>query len=87
VFLVWQTLGGAAWAIGLTVAGHVLGTYLPGVDQYLLPVVAVVVIVSLLPLAIELVRERRRRRTGGSAHREEPEAGEPDDDAVDAEGA
>jgi membrane-associated protein len=26
VFLVWQTLGGAVWAIGLTLAGHVLGT-------------------------------------------------------------
>lgn len=66
VFLLWQVIGGAVWAVGLTVAGHLLGTYIPGVDKYLLPVVALVVIVSLLPLAIELVRERRRRRPSGS---------------------
>src|SRR3954453_4197160 len=43
VFLRWQVIGGAVWAVGLTLGGHLLGTYVPGVDQYLLPVVALVV--------------------------------------------
>jgi membrane-associated protein len=44
------------------VAGYGLGAYVPGVDAYLLPVIAVVVVVSLIPLALEFLRERRRRR-------------------------
>lgn len=38
------------------------GSSVPGVDRYLLPVVAVVVAVSLTPLAAELIRSRSRAR-------------------------
>jgi membrane-associated protein len=30
------------------------------VDQYLLPIIAVIVVVSLVPVVVELVRGRRR---------------------------
>ncbi|WP_433038372.1 DedA family protein [Actinomycetospora sp. CA-053990] len=59
-FTLWQVVGGLLWSVLLTVAGYVLGASIPGVDQYLLPVIAVIVVVSLLPLAIEIVRNRRR---------------------------
>jgi membrane-associated protein len=58
-FAVWQILGGLVWTVGLTVAGYVLGTSIPNVDRYLLPVVAVIIVVSLIPLALELLRARR----------------------------
>ena len=32
-----------------------------GIDQYLLPVIAIIVIASAVPVAVELVRARRRR--------------------------
>lgn len=60
-FTLWQVVGGLVWTVGLVLAGHALGAFIPGIDAYLLPVIAVVVIVSLLPLARELLRERRRR--------------------------
>jgi membrane-associated protein len=59
-FTVWQVLGGLLWTIGVTLAGYVLGAGVPGIDQYLLPIVAVVVVLSLLPLALELRRSRKR---------------------------
>src|SRR3954468_11970527 len=31
--LLWQVVGGTLCAVGLTVAGHLLGTYVPGIDQ------------------------------------------------------
>ena len=37
-----------------------------GIDAYLLPVIALIVVVSLIPLVLEVVRERRRR--AGRAH-------------------
>jgi membrane-associated protein len=60
-FTFWQVLGGLVWTVGLVLAGYALGAFIPGVDQYLLPVIALVVIISLIPLALEILRERRRR--------------------------
>ena len=60
VFTLWQVIGGAIWSIGVTVAGYVLGKQIPNVDNYLLPIIAVIVIVSLIPVALELRRSRSR---------------------------
>ncbi|MFJ3233823.1 DedA family protein [Streptomyces sp. NPDC086787] len=60
VFTVWQVVGGLVWSVGLTLAGYALGSSIPNVDRYLLPLVALIVLVSLLPLAAELYRGRRR---------------------------
>jgi membrane-associated protein len=61
-FTLWQVLGGLLWTVGLVLAGYALGAFVPGVDAYLLPVIALVVVVSLVPLGLELLRERRRTR-------------------------
>ncbi|WP_240802581.1 DedA family protein [Streptomyces sp. A0642] len=66
-FTLWQAVGGVAWTAGLVLAGYGLGASVPNVDRYLLPIVAVVVAVSLIPLAAELVRSRARRTTEGDA--------------------
>jgi membrane-associated protein len=62
-FALWQITGGLAWAAGLVLAGYGLGTAIPNVDRYLLPLVGLIVLVSLLPLALELLRAHRRTRT------------------------
>ncbi|AYN42768.1 DedA family protein [Streptomyces dangxiongensis] len=58
-FTVWQAAGGLVWSLGLTLAGYALGSSIPDVDRYLLPIVAVIVVVSLIPLAAEVYRSRR----------------------------
>lgn len=66
-FALWQVLGGLVWSLGVTLAGYVLGTRIPGIDAFLLPIIAVVVVVSLIPVAVELLRSRSSSRssTGG----------------------
>ncbi|BFV55706.1 DedA family protein [Kitasatospora sp. CMC57] len=59
-FTLWQIVGGLLWTLGLVLAGYTLGSSVPDVDRYLLPIVVVVAAVSLLPLLLELVRSRRR---------------------------
>ncbi|WP_131737639.1 DedA family protein [Actinomadura roseirufa] len=66
VFTLWQVAGGLVWAVGVTVAGYVLGSTIPGVDAYLLPIIAVIVVVSAVPVLLELRRDRRRRAGGPS---------------------
>lgn len=66
VFTPWQVAGGLVWTVGLVLAGYALGSSIPNVDRYLLPIIALIVAVSLLPLAAELRRSRR-----AAQHRDE----------------
>jgi membrane-associated protein len=59
VFVVWQVLGGLLWSVGVTVAGRAVGDRVPSIDKYLLPLVGLVVVISLLPVLIEVLRARR----------------------------
>ncbi|MFF4685320.1 DedA family protein [Streptomyces sp. NPDC001307] len=61
-FTLWQVTGGLVWSLGVTLAGYALGSSIPNIDRYLLPVIALIVVVSLLPLAAEVLRSRRAAR-------------------------
>jgi membrane-associated protein len=61
-FTVWQIVGGLLWTTSLVMAGYTLGTTVPDADDFLLPLVAVVVALSLLPLIPVLTEARRARR-------------------------
>jgi membrane-associated protein len=58
-FVMFNAVGGVAWAAGLTIAGYSLGTTVPSIDRYLLPIIAVIVVVSAVPAVLEVVRQRR----------------------------
>ncbi|MGW1239181.1 DedA family protein [Streptomyces bobili] len=61
-FTLWQAVGGLLWSQSLVLAGYALGSSVPHVEAYLLPFVAAVVALSLLPLLAEARRARRDRR-------------------------
>ncbi len=60
-FLVFNLLGGLLWAVGLPLLGFLLGKSIPDIDRYLLPIIASIVILSLVPSAWHLYREKRNR--------------------------
>ncbi len=49
-FALFNLIGGVLWAIGVTLAGFYLGSIIPNVDKYLLPIVALIIIASILPV-------------------------------------
>ena len=62
-FFAWNVLGAIIWTQVVISLGYLLGEKLEGsVDKYLLPVVAVIIALSLIPVAIELFREWSTRR-------------------------
>ncbi|MDT7568788.1 MAG: rane-associated protein [Pseudonocardiales bacterium] len=61
-FALWQTVGGLLWTVGLILAGHALGASVPNVDRYLLPAISAIVVLSLIPVALEIARARRAGR-------------------------
>ncbi|MER6014112.1 DedA family protein [Streptomyces bluensis] len=64
-FTLWQVVGGLVWSVGLTLAGYALGSSIPNVDRYLLPLVALIIGVSLVPLLSEVLRARRSAEAKG----------------------
>ncbi|MGH9165328.1 MAG: DedA family protein [Acidimicrobiales bacterium] len=58
-FLAFNLLGGLLWGVGVTLLGYVLGESVD-IDRYLLPVIALVVLASLVPVLVEVRRARRR---------------------------
>ncbi len=68
-FTLWQVVGGVIWSAGVTLAGYALGSTIPSIDTYLLPIIAVIIIVSLIPVGLELLRTRRAARRPGPGQR------------------
>jgi membrane-associated protein len=62
VSALWQVLGGLLWSLGLTLAGLALGSRIPNVARSLLPIVAVIAVVSRVPVGVEVLRGRSRCR-------------------------
>jgi membrane-associated protein len=62
VFVTYNVLGGFLWAVGVTTLGYILGESIPNIDRYLLPVIMGIIALSLLPIAVELLRSQRRSR-------------------------
>ena len=49
-FAMFNLIGGVLWAIGVTLAGFYLGSLIPDVDKYLLPIVGIIILASVAPL-------------------------------------
>ena len=62
-FAFWNVQGALIWTQLVIGLGYLLGNKLEGsVDKYLLPVVAVIIFVSVIPVLIELFREWSTRK-------------------------
>jgi membrane-associated protein len=75
-FVFFNVMGGILWGAGLTIGGYVLGEAIPDIDKYLLPIIALIVLLSALPTIIHIVhanraqiraRLRRQRRAADTA--------------------
>lgn len=59
-FLKFNILGGVLWGAGVTLTSYFLGTVIPGIERFLLPIVMGIIVVSFLPIIIELIRNKRQ---------------------------
>jgi len=59
-FVFYNVAGGIGWVLSMTWAGYLLGQAVPNIDRHIHLVVIVVIVLSLVPIAIEILRERRR---------------------------
>jgi membrane-associated protein len=65
-YLVYSTIGGIAWATGVTLLGFWLGR-IPFVRDHIELILVAIVLVSIIPIIVEVVRARmENRRTAGT---------------------
>jgi membrane-associated protein len=60
-FLLYNVVGGVGWVTSMTWAGYLLGQTVPNIGEHMHIVVAIVIVLSLIPVAVEILKERRRR--------------------------
>ncbi|WP_425148281.1 DedA family protein [Deinococcus sp.] len=61
LFTIYNAIGALLWGGGVTLAGFLLGKVIPkGVlDKYILVIIGVVIVVSFIPVVLEVLRRRR----------------------------
>lgn len=60
IFITYNIIGGIGWGVSLTSLGYFLGTRIPNIDTYLLPIVLAIIVISFIPVVIEVVKEKRK---------------------------
>jgi membrane-associated protein len=61
-FVVYTAIGAVVWAVGMLWLGYFLGSLIPDAGKYLEYIVAVIILVSIAPPIIHLLRERSAKR-------------------------
>jgi len=68
-FFMWNVIGAIIWTEAVIGLGYILGEKLKGsVDAYLLPIIGLIIVVSLIPVLVEVFRELQTKRH----HRKKP---------------
>lgn len=62
-FLTYNIVGGLIWAGGVTLLGIWLGDLVPNIDRFLLPVLAIIIFLSILPGLVHMLRTPERRQS------------------------
>lgn len=58
-FVTYNVIGGLLWTTLLIFLGFILGTVIPSVDRYLLPIILIIIVASLIPIGIEWIKVKR----------------------------
>jgi membrane-associated protein len=60
-FLFYNVAGGVGWVVSMTWTGYLLGQTIPNIDRHIHIIVVIVIVLSLIPIVVEIMRERRKQ--------------------------
>jgi len=72
-FAMFNVTGGIAWVVGFVIGGYLAATGLRGIaseeaiEKYFKYIVLAIIVISVLPVVIEILRARRRAKAAASA--------------------
>jgi len=62
-FLTYNVVGGIGWVASMSWAGYRLGQAVPNISKHMHVLVIVIIVLSCIPIAVEVYRERRKAAT------------------------
>ncbi|HEU4750739.1 MAG TPA: DedA family protein [Acidimicrobiia bacterium] len=78
-FVLFNVVGGLLWAVGVTLLGYALGEMIPDIDRYLLPIIALIILISFIPIGVEWLKTRRQRASAVDVSHHRVEGGDGGD--------
>ena len=57
-FLLYNVIGGFLWAVGMTLTGYFLGSLIPDVDKYMLPIIGAIVVISVIHALLHMWEDK-----------------------------
>jgi membrane-associated protein len=61
VFAMYNIVGGLLWSVGLLLLGYFLGKAIPDIDKYLLPIIVAIIVLSLAPNIVHILKDKKMR--------------------------
>ena len=58
-FLHYNIIGALLWAVGIALLGYGLGTKVPNIEQYIVPIILFIIFLSIVPILFELFKKRK----------------------------
>lgn len=58
-FITYNIIGGLLWSFGMTLLGYFLGSVIPDVDKYLLPIIGAIIVLSVIPAIIHYIKDKQ----------------------------
>lgn len=62
-FIAYNVIGGLLWSAGMLVLGFTLGSIIPNIDRYLLPIILLIIALSVAPSIYHLFKKEERPQT------------------------
>jgi membrane-associated protein len=59
-FVTYNVVGGIGWVVSMSWAGYLLGHAVPNISKHMHVLVIVIIVLSCIPIAVEIYRERRK---------------------------
>lgn len=57
-FLFFNVIGGFLWGISLPLLGYYLGSVIPNIDKYIIPIICLIILLSVLPILINFLKNK-----------------------------
>lgn len=58
-FLKYNIIGAFLWGVGIAWAGYYLGTKIPNIENYILPIILLIIFASILPIIFEFLKKKK----------------------------
>jgi membrane-associated protein len=58
-FLKFNVIGGLIWGVGISFLGYYLGSKIPGIEDYLTPIIIAIIITSFIPIIFEYLKAKK----------------------------